>query len=220
MALMDAAPISTAAVASGRPREDAEAAPWHGSRRAGATLLVLHQKVNKSPHSLAGGLESPVAGERQTPHGGSDRLDRKSAVSRAWRDYEVEDIRQTTRRLALAQTLAATNRRWPSQRAGISYRPARLAGHAAVGPAVKHPLMIGARPGRANGHHRCLSIVNRPFRALGGITRIFVKQPDVALVSGVVGGFQTGVLSELAAEWALSPILSPLVDGWLRETLP
>ena len=137
---------------------------------------VLHQKVNKRPHSLAGGLESTVAGERQTPHGGSDRLDRKSAVSRAWRDYEVEDIRQTTRRLALAQTLAATNRRWPSQRAGISYRPARLAGHAAVGPAVKHPLMIGARPGRANGHHRCLSIVNRPFRALGGITRIFVKQ--------------------------------------------
>ena len=176
-----------------------------GMDRAGG---VLHQKVNKRPHSLAGGLESTVAGERQTPHGGSDRLDRKSAVSRAWRDYEVEDIRQTTRRLALAQTLAATNRRWPSQRAGISYRPARLAGHAAVGPAVKHPLMIGARPGRANGHHRCLSIVNRPFRALGGITRIFVKQPDVALVSGVVGGFQTGVLSELPAEWfPLTPCL-------------
>ena len=60
-----------------------------GMDRAGG---VLHQKVNKRPHSLAGGLESTVAGERQTPHGGSDRLDRKSAVSRAWRDYEVEDI--------------------------------------------------------------------------------------------------------------------------------
>ena len=28
----------------------------------------LHQKVNKRPHSLAGGLESTVAGERQTHH--------------------------------------------------------------------------------------------------------------------------------------------------------
>ena len=56
--------------------------------------------------------------------------------------------------------------------AGISYRPARLADLAAVCPAVKHPLMIGARPGHAFGHWR----QNRPFRALGGITRIFVKQ--------------------------------------------
>ena len=142
-----------------------------GMDRAGG---VLHQKVNKRPHSLAGGLESTVAGERQTPHGGSDRLDRKSAVSRAWRDYEVEDIRQTTRRLALAQTLAATNRRWPSQRAGISYRPARLADLAAVCPAVKHPLMIGARPGHALGH--CNRIGHFAKFSLGGITRIFVKQ--------------------------------------------
>ena len=35
--LTDAAPVSTAAVASSRPREHAEAAPWHGSRREGAT---------------------------------------------------------------------------------------------------------------------------------------------------------------------------------------
>ena len=47
----DAAPVSTAAVASSRPREDAEAAPWHGSRRGGATS-ILHQKttLSKGPH--------------------------------------------------------------------------------------------------------------------------------------------------------------------------
>jgi hypothetical protein len=42
--------LSTAAVASSRPREDAEAAPWHGSRRG----VVLHQyyikKLSKGPH--------------------------------------------------------------------------------------------------------------------------------------------------------------------------
>ena len=59
-------------------------------------------------------------------------------------------------------------------------------------------------PSPENGKHHTAAVTDwtesRPFRALGGITRIFVKQPDVALVSGVVGGFQTGVLSELCAE--------------------
>jgi hypothetical protein len=37
MVRMDAAPVSTAAVASSRPREGVKAAPWHGSRRGGTT---------------------------------------------------------------------------------------------------------------------------------------------------------------------------------------